>query len=95
MSEFKISAEPRSVIGKQVKQLRRADIVPGNIYAKGVASKNIQFNGMELRSLLRRGGKTEIIELTINDASHNVVIKELQRHPTKDHLIHLDLQIVE
>lgn len=94
MSDFSISAEPRTVLGNHVKTLRRQDIVPGVIYGKGVEPQHVQFDGPTLRTLFRRGGKTEEISVTVGGATHKVIVQELQRHITRGDLMHLDLMVV-
>lgn len=95
MSDFNISAEPRTIIGKHVKKLRREDIVPGVIYGKEFEPIHIQFEGMPLRALFRAGAKTEQITVTVDGKSYQTVVKELQRHVTRGDLMHLDLMIVQ
>ncbi len=95
MSDFNISAEPRTVVGKHVKKLRRQDIIPGVIYGKGVEPQHVQFAGMPLRALFRAGAKTEQITVTVDGTAHKTVVQELQRHLTRGDLMHLDLMVVE
>lgn len=95
MSDFSISAEPRTVTGKHVSKLRREDVIPAVVYGKGIEPTLIQFDGQPLRALFRAGAKTEQIALTVDGKTHNVVVKELQRHVTRGDLVHIDFQIVE
>ena len=42
-----IMAAPRTVLGKQVKQLRREGRLPANVYGKGIASTAIDLEARE------------------------------------------------
>lgn len=85
-----INAEKRSVVGKQVKQLRRDGWVPAVIYGQG-DNHIIQFDGLELRRVLRHAGTTELIDVQFDGQSKTVLAREIQRHFTRGDVLHLDL----
>ena len=94
MSECKVTAELRTVVGKGVNNLRLAGITPGVVYGKGSEPVAIQTNAHALAAVFRAGGKDQEIELTIGDESQMVVVQELQRHITRGDFIHIDFMRV-
>ncbi len=94
MSEFTISAEERTVVGKKVKSLRNNGLVPGVIYGDDLSGLPIQMVTSELASLFRRGGKNEQVVVEMDGNTHNVIVKDLQRHITRGDLMHVDFQKV-
>ena len=90
MSEYKVTAELRTVVGKGVNNLRLAGITPGVVYGKDSEPVAIQTNARELAAVFRAGGKDQQIELTIGDQSQMVIVQELQRHITRGDFIHID-----
>lgn len=84
-----LEAEPRSVVGKQVKQLRRGGWIPASVYGRG-SNYNIQIENLQLRRVLRSAGTTSLVEIKIGEASHTVLAREIQAHPTRGDLIHVD-----
>ncbi len=89
-----IEAEPRAVIGKQVKQLRREGLIPAVIYGikEPVA---IQLENKMLRRVLRRAGSTNLIDITFDGQKRTVLAREIQQHLTRGDLIHVDFQEVD
>lgn len=65
MSEqFSIDAQPRTVVGKQVKQLRRNGLIPAVIYGQELVT-NIQLDNFEIRRVLRKAGSNDLINLNV------------------------------
>jgi len=92
MATMTITARPRSVQGKKVATLRRQGILPANIYGHNVVSTAIELNQHDMALLLRRAGRTHLLTLTIEGeaAPRSVLVKEIQREPTSDRLLHID-----
>lgn len=89
-----IDAEPRTVIGKQVKQLRREGLVPAVIY--GIKDPlTIQLDNILLRRVLRRAGTTSLINISVEGDTRTVLAREIQQHLTHGDLIHVDFQEVD
>ncbi|MEZ4593359.1 MAG: 50S ribosomal protein L25 [Chloroflexota bacterium] len=89
-----IEAEPRTVIGKQVKQLRREGMIPAVIY--GINDPvTIQLENKMLRRVLRRAGTTNLINISIGKDTRTVLAREIQQHLTRGDLIHVDFQEVD
>ena len=90
MDAIELSAEPRSVIGKQVKALRRQGMLPANVYGGG-ESTAIQVEARPAQHVLARAGKTHLIRLNVaGGQATNVMVKDYQRHPTRGDLLHVD-----
>jgi large subunit ribosomal protein L25 len=96
MSEHvKIAAEPRQITGKQVKQLRRDGLIPAVIYGR-TESINIQLDNLILRRVLRDAGSSHLIDIELpGGKSRAVLAREIQTHPTRGDLIHVDFVEVD
>jgi large subunit ribosomal protein L25 len=84
-----ISAEPRQVIGKQVKQLRRSGWIPAVIYGQG-DPVHIQLENLTLRRVLRSAGSSNLIEIALDKGNRTVLARQIQKHPYRDELLHVD-----
>lgn len=94
MSEkLTIAAEPRTVVGKQVKQLRRAGMIPAIIYGQREPVA-IQLENKSLRRVLRHASTTHLIDLELQSGICTVLAREIQQHPTRGDLIHVDFMEV-
>jgi large subunit ribosomal protein L25 len=90
MSNFELRAEPRSIVGKKVRFLRRQGIVPGNIYGHA-ESTAIQIPARDVEQTIRRAGRTNLISLAVEgDQPTTVLMRSWQRHPYKGDVLHVD-----
>ncbi len=88
---------PRAVLGKKVSQLRRTGIMPVHLYGPTVESRALQCETPVLADALARAGATTPITISVHgeDGTHLVFAREIQRHPTRDDILHVDLVVVE
>jgi large subunit ribosomal protein L25 len=84
-----ITAEPRTVVGKKVKQLRRTGMIPAVIYGQK-ESVNIQLENLSLRRILRQAGSTNLVDISLGKGKRTVLVREIQSHITRGDLIHVD-----
>jgi large subunit ribosomal protein L25 len=90
---LELAAEPRNVLGKQVRRLRRQGIVPANIYGHG-ASRAIQASARALDHLLAHGGRTGIVTIAVDGRSETALLKDIQRDPRSGKILHIEFQAV-
>lgn len=96
MAEKKrLSAVKRTVIGKQVGQLRRAGQLPAVMYGPGVEPVAIQINAREAARVLRYVQGAELVELVMDGESHNVLLQDLQRDSIRGDFTHADFYAVD
>jgi large subunit ribosomal protein L25 len=84
----------RDVIGKKVRALRRQGIIPANIYGHNVDSLAVQVGSDELRLLMKRHSRNEIIYVQVDGQERPTFVRDVQRNPVTDQIVHVDfLQI--
>ena len=94
--ELKLNARARSETGKSAaKKMRGRGEVPAVMYGHGAEPSSLAVNNEELQDVIRgEAGLNVLLELQVIDGtekdSHLVMIKELQKHPFKDKLLHVD-----
>ena len=90
MSErLSIAAAPRTVIGKQVRQLRRSGYIPAIIYGQG-EPEHIQLENLALRRVLRHASTSHLLNIELNGKVRTVLAREIQSHATRGELVHID-----
>jgi len=95
MSErYSVTAEPRLVVGKKVKQLRRNGWIPAVIYGQR-EPVNVQVKEHDLFLTLRDAGTTNLIDLEFEGKKRTVLAREIQQHVTRGDLIHVDFMEVD
>ena len=89
-----IVAEPRTVTGKKVKQLRRQGYVPGVIYGQRDPI-HVQMEVNELRRALRIAGTTQLTTLDVKGKEYTVLAREIQQHVYRKDIMHVDFMEVD
>lgn len=85
-----LSATPRTVLGKQVKKLRREGQLPANVYGKGLPSVAIQLDSKAFKDIFSEVGETGLIDLKVDGKSHPVLVKNLQMNYQSQTPLHVD-----
>lgn len=88
--EVTITAEKRSVKGKQVAQLRRAGKLPGVIYGRHLEAFPIQMNAHEVGIKLGKLTGSSVINIDVEGVVHKAIIRDLQRDVIFSRPIHVD-----
>jgi large subunit ribosomal protein L25 len=89
-----LAAEPREVVGKKVKQLRKDGFIPAIVYGRR-EPKSIQLPTTETMRVLRRVGRTNLIEVNLPNEKYTVLARDIQQHPTRGDVLHIDFYEVD
>jgi large subunit ribosomal protein L25 len=99
MSEdFKLDATARNDLGKGAsRRLRRlADQVPAIIYGGNKAPAGVSVSHNELlKHLEHEAFYSHIINLNVDGKAESVILKDVQRHPSRPVVLHLDFLRVD
>ena len=74
---------------RSARRMRREGLVPGVIYGGGKDPQHFAVDARVLRNTLAHAA--QVIEVAVDGASTNVLIKDVQRHPVRGDAIHVDL----
>lgn len=87
-----LKAERRSGTGKgAARRLRRDGFVPAVVYGRGEESSPLKVRVEELETLLNRiSVDNTLVDLEVDGESRPVLIREVQRHPFRPDLLHVD-----
>ena len=94
MATVQFSAASRADTGKGVaRKLRAAGRVPGVIYGHARTPQSLSLNTRDFMHLLEKVSyATTVFELDIDGTKSNALIREIQRHPFKKAILHVDFQ---
>jgi large subunit ribosomal protein L25 len=92
--EFDLIAEIREDSGKGAsRRLRRAGRVPAIIYGAGKAPTPITFDANQLlRKMELEAFFSSVLTVKVGSKSQQAILKDVQAHPAKRAILHLDLQ---
>jgi len=98
--QIKLAAQTRAGAGRtEVKKLRAEGKVPAVIYGASQAALNLQLGAREVVDALKHAtGEQMLVELEIHDgaktASQLALIQEVQHHPVRSTILHVDFHAV-
>lgn len=87
-----LSAEAGRVTGSPAsRRLRAADRIPGVLYGHGMEPISLSVARRDLRvALSGPAGSNTLLSLSVDGKQYNAVVKELQRHPVRRNVAHVD-----
>ncbi len=74
----KLEVQKRTVLGKQVKKLRREGYLPANIYGKALASVAIQVKYTDFEPVYKEVGETGLVDVMLDGERRPVLFKNIQ-----------------
>ena len=89
---FNVIAQPRALSGKGAsRRLRRTGLVPAIVYGAHLEPEMISVSHNELlKHLEHEAFYSHVLDLKIGDVASKVVLKDMQRHPAKPFILHVD-----
>jgi large subunit ribosomal protein L25 len=92
MADVTLTAERRSAAGKgPAGRVRREGLVPAVVYGLGSDNVSVSVSSRELLHILSGAtGMNTLITLEIDGSSELAMARQLQRHPVKGTLLHVD-----
>jgi large subunit ribosomal protein L25 len=93
MATATLSATPRTGTGKGVaRTLRQSGQIPAVIYGHARQAQSLALNAREFDRLLEHVTASTVIELSLDGKTSRTLIREIQRHPFKREVLHVDFQ---
>ena len=92
--KFDLIAELREDQGKGAsRRLRHQGKVPAIIYGAGRPPRSLSFDQNKvLKQLENESFYSSVLNIQVNDKSQAAILKDLQRHPAKHMIMHMDFQ---
>jgi large subunit ribosomal protein L25 len=90
-----LNLEPRKVMGKSVKHLRKDGFVPAVIHDHGKASIHVQGEKLAMLKVWQAAGKHHPVEIKSGSDSYQALIKDATFDPRKHQLTHIVFNAVD
>jgi large subunit ribosomal protein L25 len=94
MATANLNATARTSVGKgTARLLRRTGQIPAIIYGHAREPQPLAVGQRELGKLLQHiAAESTVVELSIDGTMSRTLIREIQRHPFRDQILHVDFQ---
>jgi large subunit ribosomal protein L25 len=99
-NQVKLSARPRNEAGRNaVSRVRARGAIPAVIYGGKDVTTNLEVDKRDIENILARAvGENILVQLEINDGQKTTsrlsLIQEVQHHPVRGEIIHVDFHAV-
>ena len=90
-----LTVTPRTVFGKKLKKLRKEGVVPANIYGPDFKSQSVSVEFKDFVKLYKVAKQTGVVYLKLNKDELPVLIKNVQRHPVSELILHADFRKID
>ena len=94
MEKVVLKANKRSVIGKQVKALRREGKLPAVIYGKDTEPVSVELDAVKAGRRLARATSSSLITIELDGKEIPTLVREKQRDFIKNSLLHVDFMTI-
>jgi len=96
MAELALRAETGRTRGSRPsRRLRGEGKIPAVVYGHGIDPLSVAVDRRELRGVLTtEAGMNALIDLGVDGTQHLTVVRDIQRHPVRHEVIHLDFVVV-
>jgi len=93
---FEVTAQPRETTGKGAsRRLRRAGFVPAIVYGAHEEPEMLTLSHNDLvKHLEHEAFYSHVLDLKIGESVTKVVLKDMQRHPARPFILHVDFMRV-
>ena len=95
MEKVVLKAEPRDVIGKQVRAMRRAGMLPAVIYGRHTDPINVTLDAHSASLVLGRLTSSSLVTIDLDGQEYQALVREKQRDYIKNRLLHVDFLAVD
>ncbi|MGQ9832401.1 MAG: 50S ribosomal protein L25 [Candidatus Villigracilaceae bacterium] len=94
MEKVVFQATKRSVVGKQVRALRRQGKLPGVLYGHNVEPIPLQMDAHDASLILPRLTASSLVTVMVDGKEYTALVREKQRNFIKNQYLHVDFQAV-
>lgn len=96
ITDYQISAEPRTATGKSAsRRFRREGKIPAVVYGAGKDNLSLLLDHHEIfHNLETEGFHSAIIKINIGKQVEQAILRDVQMHPVKPNVFHVDFQRV-
>lgn len=94
---MELRAKKRKITGRRkLSSLRKKGLLPAVVYGRNFPATPLAVDLKDFKSAFKEAGETELLDLIVNkEKPTKVLIKDLQKDPLTDEVIHADFHKVE
>lgn len=91
---MELKAEKREILGSKVGALRKAGLIPAELYGHGKQNEHLTVNAKEFAKVLKEAGESTVISLVVGKEKTPALIHDVEIDPISDAILHVDFYVV-
>ena len=96
VNKIELKAKTRKNEKNTIKDVRKQGGIPAILYGRNNDNVKLLFNYHDFDTVYAKAGESSLVDLKIDDAETiKVIIKDIQKDPVKDSIIHADIYKVD
>lgn len=96
MDSWILNLEKREEKGTNAaKKVRQEEMIPAVMYSANEEAQSVQVSEREFNRVFKEAGTSSMITLKIGGEEKPAIIKDVQRHPYKTQVLHIDFQTLK
>ncbi|HEY4520661.1 MAG TPA: 50S ribosomal protein L25 [Candidatus Paceibacterota bacterium] len=92
--KIELNAQPRTILGSKVKNLRKEGLVPAVLYGNNQDSIPLQIPLKEFNKVLKEAGESTLVYVQVDGQAYPTIIHDVTRDALTDAVIHADFRKV-
>jgi len=86
-----ISAKPRKILGRKVKNLRKEGLLPAVLYGPGIENKPLEVQLADFEKVFKEAGENTLVTLEVAaDKKYQVLTHNIRKDPLTETPLHVD-----
>lgn len=94
-SKLTLTSGVRTVFGKKLKKFRKDGNIPANIFGQDFKSQSVSVTFKDFIKVYKVAKETNVVYLKLEKDELPVLIKNVQRHPVNDNILHVDFRKID
>lgn len=95
MKKHTLTATPRTIVGRKVKNLRKSGFIPATIYGKKIKSVSVSIPADAFTAVYKEAGETGLIDVSIDNQIRPVLVDNVQIDPVTSQILHIEFHQVD
>ena len=91
---MELKAEKRELLGSKVGALRKAGLIPAELYGHGKQNEHLTVNAKEFAKVLKEAGESTVISLVVGKEKTPALIHDVESDSISDAILHVDFYAV-
>ena len=92
---MELLAQKREILGKKVKALRQKNLIPAELFGKGVKNHHISVPLKDFKKIFKQAGESSLVTVILEKKKHPVMISDVHLDPVTDEILNVDFHQVK